>query len=91
MTIVFWRDITLPIIIALLSLGILIFLANIILRLFRLDIPILRLAALLGAWYYIGPMIYNWLLQKVIVVNYEGIEVLYTPIQKIIETFEKIV
>lgn len=90
MPIVFWRDIALPIIVALLALSVILFIVNLILRLFRLDIPILRLAGLLVLWYYLGPLIYNWLLQKVIVINYDLIEIIYTPIQKIIEAFEKI-
>ena len=87
----FFRDIVFPIVLALLALTLIVFVINLVLRFFHLDIPILRLAGLLGIWYYIGPIIYNWLITKIILVPREGIEILYTPIQSIIEAFEKLV
>lgn len=87
----FFRDIVFPIVLALLALTLIVFILNLVLRFFHLDIPIIRLAGLLGIWYYVGPIIYNWLITKIIVVPREGIEILYTPIQSILEVFEKLV
>lgn len=87
----FFRDIVFPIVIALLVLALIIFVLNLVLRFFRLDIPIIRIVGLVGIWYYVGPIIYNWLITKVIVVPREGIRILYMPIQVIIEAFEKLV
>lgn len=87
----FFRDIVFPIVLALLALTLIVFILNLVLRFFHIDIPIIRLAGLLGIWYYVGPIIYNWLIAKIIVVPREGIEILYTPIQSILEAFEKLV
>lgn len=87
----FFRDIVFPIVIALLVLALIIFVLNLVLRFFHLDIPIIRIVGLFGIWYYVGPIIYNWLITKVIVVPREGIRILYMPIQAIIEAFEKLV
>lgn len=88
---IFWKDIVFPIVLAILAIGLIIFLLNLILRFFRIDIPILKVIALFAIWYYVGPIIYEWLLYKVITVPNEGIEIIYTPIQSIIEVFEKLV
>ena len=87
----FFRDIVFPIVLALLVLTLIVFILNLVLRFFHLDIPIIRLAGLLGIWYYVVPIIYNWLITKIIFVPREGIEILYTPIQSILEAFEKLV
>ena len=84
----FFRDIVFPIVLALLLLGLIVYILNLILRFFSLDIPILRFAGLIGLWYYLGPIVYDWLITKIIVVPREGIRILYMPIQAIIEVFE---
>ena len=87
----FFRDIVFPIVLALLALGLIIFVLNLVLRFFQIDIPIIRFAGLVGIWYVVGPIIYNWLLLKIIAVPRESIEIIYRPIQIIIESFEKLV
>lgn len=87
----FFRDVMFPIVLALLALTLIVFVLNLVLRFFHIDIPIIRFAGLLGIWYYVGPIIYNWLVNKIIVVQREGIEILYTPIQSILEALEKLV
>lgn len=87
----FFRDIVFPIVLALLALTLIVFILNLVLRFFHIDIPILRFIGLVGIWYYVGPIIYNWLTSKIIVISREGIEIIYTPIQSILEAFEKIV
>lgn len=87
----FFRDVMFPIVLALLALTLIVFILNLVLRFLHIDIPIIRFAGLLGIWYYVGPIIYNWLITNVIVVSREGIEILYAPIQAILEAFEKLV
>ena len=79
----FFRDIVFPIV--------LVYILNLVLRLFHLDIPIIRLVGLFGFWYFIGPILYNWLITNIIIVEREGIRILYMPIQVIIEAFKKLV
>lgn len=88
---IFWKDIMFPIILALLALFLILFVINLVLRFFGLDIPILRLILLLAIWYYVGPEIYNWLSYAIITTQHEGIRILYMPIQSIIEAFESLV
>ena len=88
---IFWKDIMFPIILALLALFLILFVINLVLRFFGLDIPILRFILLLAIWYYVGPEIYNWLSYAIITTQYEGIRILYMPIQSIIEAFESLV
>lgn len=87
----FFRDIVVPIVIALLVLALIVYILNFVLKLFQLDIPIIRLAGLIGIWYYVGPILYNWLVTNIIIVEREGIRILYMPIQIILEAFKKIV
>jgi len=61
------------------------------LRFFGIDIPIIRFVALVALWYFVGPILYNWLASNIVAVQYEGIEILYMPIQKILEVFENFV
>ena len=86
-----FKDIVLPIVIALLSLSVIVTIVNIIFRFFRLDIAILEFIALMAVWYYVGPKIYDWLLYKVITTPSEAIRIIYMPIQSILQIFDKIV
>ena len=86
-----FKDIVLPIVIALLSLSVIVTIVNIIFRFFRLDIAILKFIALIAVWYYVGPKIYDWLLYKVIANSNEAIRIIYMPIQSILQIFDKIV
>lgn len=87
----FFKDIIFPIVLLLLALFLILFLLNLVLRLFGIDIPILKFAGVMAAWYYIGPIMYNWLVEKILTVAYEGIEIIYTPIQSILEALQRIV
>lgn len=88
---IFWTDIVFPIAIALFALVLIVFVLNLGLRLVHLDIAIFRIAGGLAIWYYVGPIIYTWLLEKIITVPREGIEIIYMPIHAFIEAFEKLV
>ena len=87
----FFRDIVFPIVLVLFALTFIVFILNFVLRLFNIDIPIIRFVGLIGFWYYVGPVLYNWLITNIIIVEREGIRILYMPIQAIIEAFEKLV
>ena len=87
----FFRDIVFPIVLVLFALTFIVFILNFVLRLFNIDIPIIRFVGLIGFWYYVGPVLYNWLITNIIIVEREGIRILYMPIQVIIEAFEKLV
>ena len=86
-----WKDIVLPIVIVLLSISVIVTAINIIFRLFRFDIAILKFIAIIAVWYYVGPKIYDWLLYKVIANPNEAIRIIYMPIQSILQIFDKIV
>ena len=87
----FWRDIVFPIVLAIIAFGGIVFLVKITLRFFGFDIPIIRFAIVLAIWYFVGPIIYDWLMYAVVRVYHEAIEIIYMPIQSIIEAFEKLV
>ena len=86
----FLRDIVLPIALALILLSLIVFIIHSVLKFFTLDIPIIKVAGLIGVWYYLGPIVYEWLMTKIVVVPREGIRVLYMPIHVIIETVKKL-
>ncbi len=88
---IFWKDIVFPIVIALFAFGLISFLINVILRHIGLDILLVKIVIFCIIWYYVGPIIYNWLINQIITVPNEGIRIIYNPIQAIIETFEKLV
>ena len=87
----FFRDIMLPIVIAVLAFVLIVYILNLILRFFSLDIPILRFVVFFSIWYYLGPIMYSWLIDKIIVIPKEGIKILYMPVQAIISAIEKLV
>ncbi len=88
---IFFKDIIFPIVLLLVTLFLILFALNLILRFFGIDIPILKFAGLIAIWYYIGPIMYNWLVEKIVTVPHEGIEIIYTPIQSILEALQKLV
>lgn len=88
---VFWKDIVFPIVLAVLAIGAIVFVLNLVLRFIHLDIPILKVAGVIAIWYYVGPIIYDWLLYQIMSGPNEAIEIIYMPIQAIIAAFEKLV
>jgi hypothetical protein len=85
----FLLDIILPLLIAGISIGIISYLINIILRLIKLDIAVIKLVLFLGAWYFVGPIIYDFILGTIIKYENEIIVFIYKPVQ-IIMTMLKI-
>ena len=78
---VFVKDIAIPIILAALSIGLISYLINVILRFIKLDLVIIKIALFLLVWYFVGPIIYNWLLYAIMTSSNEIIEFFYMPIQ----------
>jgi len=87
----FWKDIILPILIIALAVLLIELILNLILRAIKLDMTILRIVGFFVIWYFIGPIIYDWLATHVLTVQHEAIEVLYMPIQHIIDYLSKLV
>ena len=87
----FWTDIVIPIIVVALSIGLIVFALNLILRAVHLDITIIRILAFFIIWYFVGPVIYNFLLNHLITNEQEGIKILYMPIQFIYQEISKLV
>ena len=80
---VFVTDIAIPLILAALSIGLISYLINVILRFIKLDLVIIKIALFLLVWYFVGPIIYNWLLYAIMTSSNEIIEFFYMPIQVI--------
>lgn len=80
---VFVKDIAIPLIFAALSIGLISYLINVILRFIKLDLVIIKIALFLLVWYFVGPIIYNWLLYAIMTSSNEIIEFFYMPIQVI--------
>lgn len=80
---VFVKDIAIPLILAALSIGLISYLINVILRFIKLDLVIIKIALFLLVWYFVGPIIYNWLLYALMTSSNEIIEFFYMPIQVI--------
>lgn len=80
---VFVKDIAIPLILAVLSIGLISYLINVILRFIKLDLVIIKIALFLLVWYFVGPVIYNWLLYAIMTSSNEIIEFFYMPIQVI--------
>ena len=75
------KDIAIPLILAALSIGLISYLINVILRFIKLDLVIIKIALFLLVWYFVGPIIYNWLLYAIMTSSNEIIEFFYMPIQ----------
>lgn len=80
---VFVKDIAIPLILVALSIGLISYLINVILRFIKLDLVIIKIALFLLVWYFVGPIIYNWLLYAIMTSSNEIIEFFYMPIQVI--------
>ena len=80
---VFVKDIAIPLILAALSIGLISYLINVILRFIKLVLVIIKIALFLLVWYFVGPIIYNWLLYAIMTSSNEIIEFFYMPIQVI--------
>lgn len=88
---IFWKDIVFPIVVLLVAVFFIVFVINLVLRALKIDITILRIAAFFAIWYFVGPIIYDWLCNHVFTIQYEAIKILYMPIQYVIAALKKLV
>lgn len=85
------KSVVLPILLAVVCIVLIIVIVNVLFRLAQLDIWILKLAAVLMAWYFLGPMILDWLTEVLEIDVNEGVRILYMPIQAILEKIHVLV
>lgn len=87
----FLKGVVLPILLAVVSILLIVVIVNALFRLAQLDIWILRVAGIIIAWYFLGPILLNWITDILNIEVSDGIKILYTPIQSIMDKFNKIV
>lgn len=81
----FVLDIGVSLVAAGIVIGFISYIINVILRFIGLDIPIIKVALFLVVWYFVGPIIYNFLLEHVIVNENDVITFIYKPVQMLME------
>ena len=81
----FVLDIGVSLVAAGVVIGFISYIINVILRFIGLDIPIIKVALFLVAWYFVGPIIYNVLLENVITTENDVIAFIYKPVQMLME------
>jgi len=78
---IFMKDIFIPLVLVALLIGGLNYLILALLRFIRLDFALFKIVIFFIIWYFVGPIIYNILLENVIVNENEIIRFLYMPVQ----------
>ena len=81
----FILDIAIFLVTAAISIGLISYIMTRILKFIGIDIPIIKVALFLGVWYFVGPIIYEYLVENIVANQNEVIEYIYMPIQKITE------
>lgn len=84
----FLLDIVVPLMVAGISIGIISTLITSLLRIIHFDVTIVKIILFFVAWYYVGPIIYNFLLDKIIVNQNDILEFIYKPAQAIMEALK---
>lgn len=77
---IFMKDIFIPLVLVALLIGGLNYLILALLRFIRLDFALFKIVIFFIVWYFVGPIIYNILLENVIVNENEIIRFLYMPV-----------
>ena len=72
----FLKGVLLPILLAVVSLALIIAIVNALFRLAQLDIWILRVVGVLIVWYFVGPVLLNWLTDILNIEVSDGIRIL---------------
>ncbi|MBQ6283012.1 MAG: hypothetical protein IJK66_05760 [Bacilli bacterium] len=85
------KSVLLPILLAVVALILIIVIVNVLFRLAQLDIWILKFGAVLMAWYFLGPILLDWLEEILEIDVNEGVKILYMPIQTILEKIHGLV
>lgn len=78
---IFMKDIFILLVLVALLIGGLNYLILALLRFIRLDFALFKIVIFFIVWYFVGPIIYNILLENVIVNENEIIRFLYMPVQ----------
>ena len=78
---IFMKDIFIPLVLVALLIGGLNYLILALLRFIRLDFALFKIVIFFIVWYFVGPIIYNILLENVIGNENEIIRFLYMPVQ----------
>ena len=78
---IFMKDIFIPLVLVALLIGGLNYLILALLRFIRLDFALFKIVIFFIVWYFVVPIIYNILLENVIVNENEIIRFLYMPVQ----------
>ena len=78
---IFMKDIFIPLVLVALLIGGLNYLILALLWFIRLDFALFKIVIFFIIWYFVGPIIYNILLENVIVNENEIIRFLYMPVQ----------
>lgn len=87
----FLKGVVFPIFLAALCITLIIVIVNALFRFAQLDIWILRFAGILIAWYFLGPILLDWLTNVLNIELSEGVKILYTPIQSILDKIHGLV
>lgn len=84
----FLLDTVVPLLIAGIAVGIISYLLNVILRAIGLDVSIIKLGLFFLVWYFVGPIIYEFLLSNLITHQNEIMRFIYEPVQMIMEVLK---
>lgn len=87
----FWRDIFFPILILLVAVLIITVLINVLFRIIHFDNTILKIIVFFAIWYYVGPIIYQWMIEHFIEIEHEPIKILFTLFDYIMKSLRKLV
>ena len=86
----FFQDILIPFIIAAIVIVIISSLLNLLLRILHLGFVLIKVPLFLVVWYFVGPVIYNWLISGIIVNTSEWIRFIFIPFQYISNFFSQL-
>lgn len=87
----FWKDVFFPLLILLVAVLIITVLINVLFRLIHFDNTILKIIVFFVVWYYVGPIIYQWMIDHLITYEHEPIKILFTLFDYIMRALRKLV
>lgn len=84
------KNMILPILIALLAISISYGFIRFLLRIIGISTSFTNFIFTLAAWYFLGPLLHNWLLSILITEGNEVVEFVFMPIQSVIGLFSQV-
>ena len=84
------KNMILPILIALLAISILYGFIRFLLRIIGISTSFTNFIFTLAAWYFLGPLLHNWLLSILITEGNEVVKFVFMPIQSVIGLFSQV-